>query len=366
MQPPQKICLCLIAALNLAVQAQTALPSVQWQFSYGGTSNDLFWELDVTSDGGYVLAGYSASNPSGNKITTNYGNFDYCVVKLDSQGGVMWEQNYGGSSADQLRSIKQTSDSGYICAGYSASTNSGNKTSGWLGQSDYWILKLDSTGNRDWEKTFGGSRSDQPAKVRETKDGGYILAGISTSTNSGNKATTNYGSLDAWILKLDAVGNKVWEQNYGGANHEDIVSVEEIPNGDFYVTGSSESAPSGNKTSANFGKMDYWVLRLNASGNKVWEQTFGGSEDDVCWGSCATSVGNIFLVGVSASGVSGTKTSPSFGFQDAWIIKLDSSGEKIWEKTYGGNYNDGVKTIFPTTDGGFILGGTSSSPASGN
>ena len=173
-----------------------ATGNIQWQKSLGGSNNDIAQSIHTTSDGGYVVAGYSQSI-DGNSFG-NHGSYDCWVVKLDAAGNIQWQKSLGGLSDDVAQSINTTSDRGYIIAGYSSS-NDGEVT-GNHGAQDYWVVKIDAIGNLQWQKSLGGSSSDVAYAILNTSDSGYILAGYSSS-NDGN-VTGNHGGVDCWVVKL--------------------------------------------------------------------------------------------------------------------------------------------------------------------
>jgi protein involved in ribonucleotide reduction len=222
--------------------------------------------VQPTSDGGYILGGTSDSGVSGNKTTPNFGGADYWLVKVDGSGNKQWEQVFGGSGNEQIYSVQPTSDGGYILGGYSTSGVSGNKTTPGLGGSDYWLVKVDGSGNKQWEKVFGGSGDDVIQSVQPTSDGGYLLGGSSTSGVSGNKTTPSLSSLeefgDYWLVKVDGSGNKQWEQVFGGSGDDVLYSVQPTSDGGYILGGASHSGVSGNKTTPHFGNTDYWLVKL--------------------------------------------------------------------------------------------------------
>ncbi len=352
-----------------------------WENSFGGIGRDILNGqcLQQTRDGGYILGGWSDSDISGNKTTASYGLWDYWVIKLDADGNKVWENSFGGDEDEQLSSVLQTSDGGYLIGGSSNSGVSGNKTTDLYGgtsagyrPSDYWVVKLDADGNKVWDKSFGGNGGDSLSSLHRTSDGGYILGGSSDSDVSGNKTSTNYGGGDYWVVKLDAAGNIIWDKSYGGTGGDQLVSIQPISGGGYIVGGSSGSLPSGNKTSPTYidrcgGCPDYWVLKLDSTGNIVWDKSFGGVDGDSLFD--VRKIGSGFLLGgISASGVSGNKTTPhfdNFGNYDCWVVNLDVNGNKVWEASYGGIGGDFLYSI-EVTSTGYILGASSGSGVSGN
>ncbi len=231
--------------------------NIEWQKSYGGSSGDYANAIQQTSDGGYVVVGISESTDG--DVTGNHGGFDYWILKLTATGDTVWTKCYGGSDQDWAYAIQQTSDGGYIVAGFSGSTDgdvTGNH-GGW----DYWLLKLTATGDTVWTKSYGGSGNDWSMAIQQTTDGGYIVAGHSKSTDG--DITGNHGDWDYWILKLTATGDTVWTKSYGGSGFDELSAIQQTDDGGYIVAGGSEST-DGDVT-GNHGYFDYWVLKLDNS-----------------------------------------------------------------------------------------------------
>ena len=338
-----------------------------WDKTFGGSDQDRFISIQQTSDGGYILGGSSGSGISVDKSQASKGGtYDYWVVKLDASGNKIWDKTIGGSNRDELNSLQQTSDGGYILGGSSDSGVSGDKNQICRGGYDYWVVKLDASGNKIWDKTFGGSAFDELYSLQQTSDGGYILGGSSDSGVSGDKSQGTKGGKDYWVVKLDANGNKTWDKTFGGSVGDELTSLQQTSNGGYILGGWSESGISGDKTQATQGISDYWVIKLDASGNKTWDKTFGGSVYEKLFSLQQTSDGGYMLGGMSHSSISGDKSQASQGYYDYWIVKVDASGNKMWDKTIGGSNGDALLDLRRTSDGGYILGGESNSPLSGD
>lgn len=354
--------LCLLN-IHLLAHSQTA---IKWQNTIGGNGNDVLRSSQQTNDGGYIIGGLSYSFISGDKTEDNLGITDYWVVKLDSAGNIEWQNTIGGSDWDALNSVQQTEDGGYILGGESSSGISGDKTESCKGNKDYWLIKLDDLGTIQWQKTIGGSYEDRLFSVRQTTDAGYILGGTSYSNISGDKTTNSFGQMDYWIIKTDSVGNILWQNTIGGSGSEQYVLVEPTTEGGYIVGGLSTSNISGNKTEACWGGWDYWVVKLDSGGNITWQNTIGGNFDDQFSSIIETGAGEFIVGGFSYSDISGDKTENSKGINDYWVLKLNSAGNIIWQKTIGGNSEDDLYSIDQTDDGGYILGGESKSEISGD
>ncbi len=345
------------------------LGNIQWQNTIGGKSDDYLYTVVQTTEGGYLLGGYSSSGISGDKTEASQGSYDYWVVKLNGSGNIEWQNTIGGSKDDYLHSVIETTSGGYLLGGNSLSGVSGDKTEASLG-SDYWVVKLDNSGNIEWQNTIGGNQGDYLRDVIQTTDGGYLLGGYSYSDVSGDKTEANEGSNDYWVLKLNGSGNIEWQNTIGGSSMDYLYSVIQTTDGGYLLGGDSDSGISGDKTEDNNGGSfgnDYWVVKLNGSGNIDWQNTIGGSGGDFLYSVIQTTDGGYLLGGDSDSDISGDKIEVSLGVQgwsDYWVVKLDGSGNIEWQNTIGGKKGDYLRSVLQTTDGGYLLGGFSDSNGS--
>ncbi len=257
----------------------SALPQVaiEWQRTIGGSGYDYLRSVQQTFDGGYILGGWSNSNISGDKTENSQGATDYWVVKTDSAGNIQWQKTIGGSGYDWLLSIQQTTDGGYILGGTSDSNTSGDKTENSKGYRDYWILKSDSAGNIQWQKTIGGSNYDELSCIKQTTDGGYILGGKSNSDMSGDKTENSNGGWDYWIVKTDSMGNIQWQNTIGGGGYDYLWYLKQTADSGYILGGMSASFISGDKTDNSKGSHDYWIIKTNVGGTIQWQKTIGGS-----------------------------------------------------------------------------------------
>jgi len=292
-----------------------------WFKHYGGSQNEVFSSIQQTSDGGYIVSGYTTS--------FTYGNSDIAIYRLNSLGNKVWFKHYGGSSVENGTSIQQTSDGGYVVAGDTHSYTYGN--------GDFAIYKLDSSGNKIWFKHYGGAGDDKGRSIQQTSDGGYIVAGYTLSYTN--------GGYDFAIYKLDSNGNKVWFKHYGGANSDTSKTIQQTSDGGYIVAGQTKSYTNGG--------YDFAIYKLNSNGNKVWFKHYGGTSDD--W------VNSIQQTSDGGYVVSGNTESYTYGLEDFGIYKLNSSGNKIWFKHYGGTNEDVANSIQQTSDGGYIVSGNTES-----
>ncbi|PSR54000.1 hypothetical protein AHMF7605_10950 [Adhaeribacter arboris] len=344
--------------------------SIKWDKAYGGSNNDVLQFQQQTSDGGYILGGTSSSPANGNKSTDSKGQEDYWIVKVDAAGNQQWDRTFGGSSQDFFQYLQPTNDGGYILGGYSNSPVGGDKSVVASAGFDYWIIKIDGSGKKQWDKSFGGIYDDFLVSVQQTSDKGYILGGTSGSPASGrfgmNKLIGSKGEKDYWIIKLDATGKKEWDKTIGGSSFDFLRTIKQTHDDGYLLGGYSYSSSSVNKTGSNKGFADYWIVKINSRGLIVWNKTIGGSSEDVLQSLELTKDGGFILGGTSSSPVSGDKTQACKGETDYWLVKMNNLGDIVWDKTIGGNNKDNLRSVKQTSDGGFILGGYSKSGVSGN
>ncbi len=351
--------------LSTALLAQAPLPK-QWDKRFGGSDLDNLYSLQQTMDGGYILGGRSASGISGDKTEDSRGKHDYWVIKIDANGIKQWDKRFGGDSYDALYSLQQTTDGGYILGGYSYSGISGDKSQPSQGSSDYWIVKIDASGVKQWDKRFGGSNDDKLYSLQQTTDGGYILGGYSASGISGDKTQDNRGDDDYWVVKIDANGEKQWDKRFGGSSDDYFSSLQQTTDGGYILGGLSTSGISGDKTQNSRGNRDYWTVKIDGNGIKQWDRRFGGSGSDWLNSLQQTTDGGYILGGFSSSGISGDKTEDRQGATDYWAVKIAANGIKQWDKRFGGDSYDALYSLQQTTDGGYILGGRSTSGIGGD
>jgi len=288
-----------------------------WFKHYGDTQIDEGWSIQQTSDGGYIVAGRTES--------FTYGSSDFAIYKLNSNGNKVWFKHYGGANYDDSKSIQQSSDGGYIVAGCTESYTNGNE--------DFAIYKLDSSGNKVWFKHYGGINEDYAYSIQQTSDGGYIVAGRTESFT--------YGSGDFAIYRLDSSGSKLWFKHYGGSSNDGSRSIQQTSDGGYIV--------AGNTGSYSYGSSDFAIYKLSSNGNKVWFKHYGGANYDDSKSIQQSSDGGYIVCGIT--------NSYTYGDDDFAIYKLNSNGDKIWFKHYGGTNRDQGISVQQTSDGGYIVGG---------
>lgn len=325
--------------------------SIQWQKCYGGNGGEECASMDKTSDGGYVLVG--KSNSEDGDVTNNHGGRDYWIVKVNSMGDIQWQKSLGGSGNDRAFCVRQTNDKGYIIAGESES-NDGD-VAGNHGGVDYWIVKLDSVGGVQWGKSLGGTDDDSPSSVIQTLDGGYIVCGLTWSNNG--DVISNHGGTDYWVVKLNSTGNIQWKKSLGGSDLDNANSIIQTIDGGYLVVGAA-SSKDGDVT-GNHSSFDYWIVKLNSIGNIQWQKSFGGNNADAATSVLQTSDAGFVIAGYAAS--SEGDVTGNHGGDDYWIVKLNTIGSMVWQKSLGGGGEDFAFSVKQTADKEFIIAGYSNS-----
>jgi hypothetical protein len=293
-----------------------AFGNIIWAKAYRGTYDDASLSAQQTSDGGYIMAGWT--NSSG------WGGFNFLLIKTDANGNIQWAKAYGGIYWDEATSVRQTSDGGYIVVGWTYSFGTGSQ--------DVLLIKTDANGNVQWAKTYGRTIWDEfyPKSVQQTSDGGYIVAGYIFSYLT----TREY----IFLIKTDANGNVQWAKTYGGTWGEEAYSVQQTSDGGYIVAGSTASGAGGG---------DAFLIKTDANGNVQWAKTYGGSNWDVAYSVQQTSDGGYIVAGLTESF--------GAGWGDAFLIKTYANGNIQWAKTYGGTHHDVAYHVQQTSDGGYIV-----------
>ena len=296
-------------------------PATEWNKTYGGSSDDVGSFAIQTNEGGYAFVGATSSIGAGGS--------DIWLVKTDSEGKMEWNRTYGGTNDEQYGHLIQTEDGGYVIVGRTNSFGAGD----W----DAWLFKTDALGNMQWNKTYGGPRSDGGHRIIQTSDGGYAISG-----------TANYygGCGDFWLIKTDSVGNLEWEKTYGGPRDERGEQLVQSTDGGYAIVGYTYAL--GDPSS-----WDFWLVKTDVLGNLEWSKTYGGPDSDWAFGIVETIDGGYAIAGQTHSFGAG-------GY-DFWLVKTDSSGNMQWNKTFGGSWHDFGHGLIQTQDGGYALVGDTSS-----
>lgn len=295
---------------------------IKSDITFGGSDVDVSYGAVQTNDGGFVLVGRTTSN-NGDITDGNNGSTDILVVKFSAIGAIEWDKTYGGSLNDFANSIINTSDGGFAVAGYTTSSN-GDITDGNNGQEDIMLLKLNSIGELNWNKTYGGSQYDWAYSVVQTGDGGFAIAG-STYSNNGDITDGHNGNGDALIIKVSSTGVKEWDKTYGGSETETISQIIKTSDGGFALVGTTQSN-NGDITDGNKGLRDFMLLKLNSTGTLSWNKTYGGSSNDYGNAIVQTSYGYVIFGDTQSN--DGDITDGNNGNRDVLLIRTNLNGVK--------------------------------------
>ncbi|NOZ73933.1 MAG: hypothetical protein GXO90_00930 [FCB group bacterium] len=346
-----------------------------FQKIFGGSEADYCRSIQLTPDGGYILLG--STDSFGN------GSSDVWLIKTDSKGNEEWSQTFGGSNRDLGFSVQLTTDGGYIIIGSTKSFGDGHE--------DSWLIKTDSNGNEEWNRTFGGGYLDRGYSVQQTADGGYIIIGPTVLFED------TY-VIKAWLIKTDSEGNEEWNRIFSGsyqdfsgrfvlqtADSGYIITGEEFSSiynlfviktnaqgneewrkvdypersrsGGFQQTSDGGYIICGSYGLAEYDDIDAWLMKIDSQGNEAWIQNFGGPGYDYSESVHQTTDGGYIMTG-------------SYGFEDytsdVWLIKTDSEGNQEWTQTFGGRSTDDGRSVQQTRDGGYIIAASTHSYGNGS
>lgn len=299
--------------------------AIEWQNVYGGSDVEEFYGLSETSGGDFILAGHSKSSISGVKTENSYGLQDYWIIKIDVNGNLIWDKTIGGSDVDKLNDIVIDSEGSILLAGHSISDISGLKSENSYGDNDFWVVKLDQNGGVVWDKTLGGSTIEWYPNINCMGNSVYV-GGESYSGISGLKSEDTFGGSDLWLIKMDKDGNIVWDKTIGGNNFEGTGEILETNDYQLLLAFYSSSDISGYKSeNSNSGSTDYWIVSIDTNGNFLWDKTIGGNQTDVPYSIHEKADNNYILTGYSDSDISGDKDENSRGMEDYWIVEISSN-----------------------------------------
>jgi|TARA_B110000238_G_scaffold53509_1_gene58517 hypothetical protein len=323
--------------------------------NYGGSKNDVANAVVKTRDGGAVVLGYTQSINGDITDKTNE-NFDFWVLKLDAENNIQWSKTFGGTNDDRGNDIIQTNDGGYAVLGYSTSSDQDVPEN--AGSQDFWVIKLNANGSISWSKTFGYTGADFGTTLLQTADNSYLITGVlDVTASAGQGNSQRHAGGDIWAIKLSENGELQWSKYFGGSFTDAPFGVVETEDHNFIIAGSSDSGDVD--ISNNNGSYDFWVLKIASNGSLLWERSFGGSEIDEGRAITTTNDGNFIIVGDTRS--ADKDVSNNNGAADVWVIKMNTDGNLIWEKTIGGTSFDVARSVSKTQDDGFIISGSSRS-----
>ncbi|QRR01164.1 T9SS type A sorting domain-containing protein [Dyadobacter sandarakinus] len=315
-------------------------------------------KITGTRDGGYVLCADSRADAGGEKSQNARGGVDYWIIKLSATGQIEWDRTFGGTEDDIPRSVFETADGNYLVTGTSRSGAGADKTEPGKGGEDFWVVKFSAAGDKLWDRTFGGTGSENGGYAVQAKDGGYLIGGYADAfTGSGD-------SFDFRVFKIDADGNELWNEGYGGADLEVMYYMHAAADGGFILAGMSRSGISRDKSDINRGIEDGWMIKISAEGVKEWDRTLGGERSDEILYVEETADGGYLTAVSSGSGAGWEKSENSkeaYGSQDYWVVRLASDRSKVWDKSISGDYQDEIRIATEVSPGRYLLGGMSES-----
>lgn len=343
---------CIVISLLLMILNTIGIHSqplsIEWQQCYGGNKYDIGYSIAKTNIGYLVLCGTSSND--GNVIG-NHGKSDYWVLNIDSLGNILWSKTYGGSEDDIASQMLPLSHKEYILFGSTSSTD--GDVTGLHGGYDFWIVSIDSIGNKMWQKPYGGSCTDLADKICMSSDSDYFCIGYSCSTDG--DVTENKGIYDLWILKLRRDGSIKWERSLGSSNIDWGQCATATSNGGVIIGGLTTFV-DGDVQCSLHGSCDSWVLKLDSTGQILWQHCYGGSNDENVNGIVVTNDGGYIFVGQTDS--NDGDVSGNHGAEDVWVVKIDSLGNLIWQHCFGGSQMESVSFIKQSIDGNYYIGGS--------
>lgn len=354
-----KIVLIILVTNITVLVGQT--PVIDWQKSYGGSESDIATSIVKLPNGEYVICGFSESD-DGDVVNHHgfSGGSDFWIYKIDSLGTIIWSNCLGGTLGEEAYSLSNTYDGGFLVVGTTTSNDfdvSGLHGGGpFGGNEDLWVVKTDSVGNLIWQKCFGGTYIDNGSYGEQTSDSGYVIIG-SAESNDGD-VVGSHGLDEIFILRLDKVGNIIWKKVYGGTGYDDGIVCKQLPDGNFIVaayTTSNDGNISGNHNSSS----DAWLSKLDTNGNIIWSRCYGGSGLDGIKRILVKNDDSFILCGSTTS--NDGDVSGQHGLEDIWVAALSFVGDISWQACYGGSGYDRCNDAILTNDGGIALVGSTTS-----
>jgi hypothetical protein len=407
----------LLIASNSLLFAQN--PAIHWQKSLGGKNNEFAYAATPTSDGGYVIVGSTNNNKDGDvpssKAFSGAGGSDIWVVKLNNWGEIIWSKTFGGTKDDVATDVLETKDKAILVLATTNSTDGealGNgsrgglillklKTDGsieWrkvfasgynageiafakadanskptikptadggymlgatitpINTSDFWLSKINATGDSQWTKTYGSSQNDWMNEVILCSDGGFMMIG---GTEAPNVEITGAGKgfIDIYAIKTDATGKFLWQRALGGSNLDMAYSAIESADKSYIIVGETNST-NGDLT-GNLGQKDGFLVKLAPNGSLLWKVLTGGTDIDGLYSIVKTNDGKMYATGISSSDIG--KVRPKGPVGDMWLVNIETNGTITSHTMFGGADSDIARGAFPTSDGNFIIAGNSDS-----
>lgn len=341
--------------LDILVTKLNANGSIQWSRALGGSGVEFGVSCIEASDGSIFVMGNTGSVDG--DVTGTLGIQGVWVVKLSAQGVLLWQRTYGGSGSENaIRHLRQTPDGGFMFHSLTTSVDGDVTDLNGPGEQDHWIVKLDAAGDIEWNRTLGGSEAEYGIDVLPTNDGGYIVNFAFVRSNDGD-VVNNHGEDDLWLVKLNATGGIVWSLTIGGSDYELGMDAVVLPNGDIMVLGHTKSTDGD--IQENHGNYDVLLAKVSSAGTLLWTRTYGGSQNESASALLTTADGGFLIMACSNS--NDGDVAVAYGGQDMWLLKVDATGDLLWQRTFGGSEFELGILAAPTDDGYLLCGSTFSS-----
>ena len=321
-----------------------------WSKTFGGSNDETIKSVITTKDGGFLVIGYTKSS-DGDVIDASDNIEDAWLSKYNSEGDLLWSKTYGGSLDDYSYSAVELENGDFVVAGYTKSVD-GDVSSN-LGMHDFFVFKIDFNGNLIWSKTYGYTSHDHAHKIIKTTDNGFFVVGFTDYSGGIGNKNILHGFGEFYGMKLDSNGNMIWDVFFGGTQNDRVFDVVEANDGGYVMVGYSES--NDFDATDNHGSYDYWVIKVNSTGDLIWKKSFGGSDLDQAYGISKTRNGNYLIVGTSSS-LDGDISSHKGG-NDIWVLAINDMGQKIWDKSFGGLQYETANSIKKIHDESFVIVG---------
>lgn len=348
-----KIIISILFVL-MFISGHSQIPEIQWQNCYGTSDTDRSYGIESLNNG-YLIA-VEVIDDEG--LTNYHGSHDIWIINTDSTGSIIWEKCYGGSSAEAPQKVLKKSNNEFFIFGYSGSTD-GDIQSDNYGFADLWVININGQGDLLWEKCYGSPGTDEPRDIILTPDGGFIM--LARISSSGGDISQYFGLYDVWMCKCDSLGNIEWEKTLGNTGLDNGVSMMINSQNNIVMIGAAQRHGGMVECYPDESWGDVWLVELDLSGEILWQRCYGGSDYEFGVEIQEHNNGYLFIAKSysndgDVSGHHGPIGSDAKG--DFWVVKINSSGEIIWENSYGGYDSDSPKTVTQTEDGGMLAIGT--------
>ncbi len=343
--------LFFISFFHFCIDTKAQAPEILWEHGYGGNNDDRAEKVIETPDGGFLTVGYS--NSTDGDIAITHGLNEFLVVKSDVAGNLEWSKNFGGSNGDYGYGVCNGLNGGYVLVGKTNSID--GDINFYHGDYDCWVIKIDSVGNIEWEHTYGGSYTEGASDIIQTSDGNYLLGASVWSSDGDISALHGIDAGDFWLVKLSPDGDILWEKTFGSTETEQLNSIIETRNGDFVAAGYTTG--NDGDVSGFHGWLDYWVIRVDNEGNLIWQKALGGTDVDEAY-SVVEKPDHGFLIAGGSYSDDGMVTD-NHGDEDVWVVALDSAGNFQWQRAYGGEGSEMARSITQYNENAYIFAGAS-------